>query len=459
MSAAASRERLHDEVGQVLSAIMLGLGNLRAAVELNDREEALSQLQLVQDMTQHGDASVVRNHLAAAAALPTMLDDLGLLPALKWLAREVSRTSGIHVEVVAETDVEELPEDHRTCVYRVVQEAFHNAVRHSGAQQIQNPRSTDARPPPAFPIRGRRKGLYSVAERRSGNAGNGRAHSPARGRHARRFPSGQRHYRFILRFLSDLRPFPARNQVSTVFPRAHRTFAQRGSCHACMFDFLHRRRHVDEAGDKKVLRLLVITRDEKFSQSVQDAAAAWRAGSFSAMARSRAASMSCGNFQRASRFTIGPQLKKTGGPRWTGSLPCLVIPCLLLASPVADEYLCAELVRHGDFDVMPRSASQDRMIGNIRFAARWFAAAALVFALAVTGCSKSDAVAAGAAPAAAPWELRRLSRGLWPNTSRLVLNWCRTRRSMSMPKRPAKARRHQRRLRLSCAQRPGDGDP
>jgi hypothetical protein len=43
-------------------------------------------------------------------------------------------------------------------------------------------------------------------------------------------------------------------------------------------------------------------------------------------------------------------------------------PCLLLASPVDDEYLCAEVVRHGGFDVMPRSASQDRIIGNIRFA-------------------------------------------------------------------------------------------
>ena len=40
------------------------------------------------------------------------------------------------MEVVAETDAEELPEDHRTCVYRVVQEAAHNAVRHSGAHQI-----------------------------------------------------------------------------------------------------------------------------------------------------------------------------------------------------------------------------------------------------------------------------------------------------------------------------------
>lgn len=131
-----SRE-LHDEVGQVLSAIMLGLGNLRLAVENGNRAEALSQLHLVQDMTQR-NASVVRN--ISLLLRPTMLDDLGLLPALKWLAREVSRTSGIHVDVVDESDPddsnEELPEDHRTCVYRVVQEALHNAARHSGAHQI-----------------------------------------------------------------------------------------------------------------------------------------------------------------------------------------------------------------------------------------------------------------------------------------------------------------------------------
>ena len=167
-----------------------------------------------------------------------------------------------------------------------------------------------------------------------------------------------------------------------------------------MFDFLHRRRHVDEAGDKKVLRLLVITRDEKFSHSVQDAAAA------------------CGwEFQHTGTIESGLDVLRqfpasvaiydwpASEEDWRPAMDRLSAlpghPCLLLASPVADEYLCAELVRHGGFDVMPRSASQDRMIGNIRFAARWFAAAALVFALAVTGCSKNDAVAAGAAPVAA----------------------------------------------------------
>jgi signal transduction histidine kinase len=127
-----SRE-LHDEVGQVLSAIMLGLGNLRAAVERLDVGEALRQLQLVQDMTQR-NASVVRN--ISLLLRPTMLDDLGLLPALKWLAREVSRTSGIHVDVATEGAPDDLPDEHRTCVYRVVQEAVNNASRHSEASRI-----------------------------------------------------------------------------------------------------------------------------------------------------------------------------------------------------------------------------------------------------------------------------------------------------------------------------------
>jgi signal transduction histidine kinase len=126
-----SRE-LHDEVGQVLSAIMLGLGNLRSALRGNNSVEAFRQLQLVEDMTER-NARVVRN--ISLLLRPTMLDDLGLIPALKWLAREVSRTGPMVVDVLAESFVDDIPEEHRTCVFRVVQEALRNAARHSGALQ------------------------------------------------------------------------------------------------------------------------------------------------------------------------------------------------------------------------------------------------------------------------------------------------------------------------------------
>src|SRR5580704_12023343 len=127
-----SRE-LHDEVGQVLSAIMLGLGNLRSALRDKNSVEAYRQLQLVEDMTER-NASVVRN--ISLLLRPTMLDDLGLIPALKWLAREVSRTTPMTVDVMAESFVDDLPEEHRTCVFRVVQEALRNSARHSGAMRV-----------------------------------------------------------------------------------------------------------------------------------------------------------------------------------------------------------------------------------------------------------------------------------------------------------------------------------
>jgi signal transduction histidine kinase len=92
--------------------------------------EAFRQLQLVEDMTER-NARVVRN--ISLLLRPTMLDDLGLIPALKWLAREVSRMGSMTVEVVAESFADDIPEEHRTCVFRVVQEALRNAARHSGA--------------------------------------------------------------------------------------------------------------------------------------------------------------------------------------------------------------------------------------------------------------------------------------------------------------------------------------
>ncbi len=128
-----SRE-LHDEVGQVLSAIMLSLGGLRSAMRDNNSAEALRQLQLVEDMTAR-NAKVVRN--MSLLLRPTMLDDLGLIPALKWLAREVSRTGSMTVDVIAESFMDDIPEEHRTCVFRVVQEALRNAARHSDARQTQ----------------------------------------------------------------------------------------------------------------------------------------------------------------------------------------------------------------------------------------------------------------------------------------------------------------------------------
>jgi signal transduction histidine kinase len=63
-----------------------------------------------------------------------MLDDLGLAAALEWQGREVSRRSDIEVSVESENVPEDLPDEHKIYIYRLVQEALNNAVRHSGAR-------------------------------------------------------------------------------------------------------------------------------------------------------------------------------------------------------------------------------------------------------------------------------------------------------------------------------------
>jgi signal transduction histidine kinase len=67
---------------------------------------------------------------------PSMLDDIGLGPALQWLARDFSRRYNCPVNVNMEGDLDTLPEAYRTCTYRVVQEALTNCARHAKASRI-----------------------------------------------------------------------------------------------------------------------------------------------------------------------------------------------------------------------------------------------------------------------------------------------------------------------------------
>jgi signal transduction histidine kinase len=127
---AISRE-LHDEVGQSLSALLMELGNLGAVApgdaELRSHVESIRKLA-------ESSVNVVRN--MALLLRPSMLDDLGLVPALQWQARELSKRTGMAVMVDAEGVADDLPEEHKTCIYRVVQEALHNCARHAFARSV-----------------------------------------------------------------------------------------------------------------------------------------------------------------------------------------------------------------------------------------------------------------------------------------------------------------------------------
>jgi len=129
---ALSRE-LHDEVGQSLSAVLVELRNLSAGLDARSEEQTRSQAELIRGLVEN-TIRVVRN--MALLLRPSMLDDLGLVPALKWQAREVSKRTSMDVSVAADIASDDLPDEYKTCVYRVVQEALHNCSSHSHASKV-----------------------------------------------------------------------------------------------------------------------------------------------------------------------------------------------------------------------------------------------------------------------------------------------------------------------------------
>jgi signal transduction histidine kinase len=126
-----SRE-LHDHVGQMLTALRMELGRidrLRSSTDSRVAGAVAESRQLVDNMVR-----TVRD--LALGLRPSMLDDFGLQAALEWHVRDFGRRYGVPVELSVEGDFDGVPEQHRTCVYRAVQEALTNCVRHARASRI-----------------------------------------------------------------------------------------------------------------------------------------------------------------------------------------------------------------------------------------------------------------------------------------------------------------------------------
>lgn len=122
-----SRE-LHDHVAQVLTGLRMGLGRI----------ERLSPTvaSVVGECKGLVDEIFLTVRSLALGLRPSMLDDLGLQAALEWHVRDFMSRYAIKVDLRMAGDFDRLPENHRTCVYRVVQEALTNCVRHADAHHI-----------------------------------------------------------------------------------------------------------------------------------------------------------------------------------------------------------------------------------------------------------------------------------------------------------------------------------
>jgi signal transduction histidine kinase len=123
-----SRE-LHDHVAQVLTALRMELGRIERARAPGDARIAAAVAEgknLIDTMCR-----TVRD--LALGLRPSMLDDLGLQAALEWQVRDYMSRYGANIELTVQGDFDSMPDRHRTCVYRAIQEALTNCMRHAKA--------------------------------------------------------------------------------------------------------------------------------------------------------------------------------------------------------------------------------------------------------------------------------------------------------------------------------------
>jgi PAS domain S-box-containing protein len=123
-----SRE-LHDEAGQALTAIKLNTELL--AKRVPDNLPALKRL--AQDTSEVTAGLISEMRRIAAALRPAVLDDLGLLPTLRWYAKSIEMRFGLRVKLISRGLKGRLNPSFETTIYRIVQEALTNVVRHAQA--------------------------------------------------------------------------------------------------------------------------------------------------------------------------------------------------------------------------------------------------------------------------------------------------------------------------------------
>ncbi|MDR6376721.1 PAS domain-containing sensor histidine kinase [Paraburkholderia caledonica] len=124
---------LHDDLGQQLTALKMDISSVEETLGGSAGELVRDHLQGMRRLI---DATVASVRRIAADLRPVMLDDLGLIPAVEWLANDFTNRYGIDVERDIETGDARFSPAGATALFRIVQEALTNVARHADATLV-----------------------------------------------------------------------------------------------------------------------------------------------------------------------------------------------------------------------------------------------------------------------------------------------------------------------------------
>lgn len=128
---------LHDETSQVLTSLLISLALLEETVSTDAARTRISETRALA----HQTLRAVRN--LSIDLRPSALDDLGLLPALRWYIKEYQQKCGIEVELSTSGFKERLSPEMETAVYRIAQESLTNTAKHAHAHRVRIAMSDD----------------------------------------------------------------------------------------------------------------------------------------------------------------------------------------------------------------------------------------------------------------------------------------------------------------------------
>jgi signal transduction histidine kinase len=121
---------LHDETGQALTAIGMGLRGAASSVKQKDLSRMEQILHNLEELASH---SLVELQRLIADLRPSHLDDLGLSSALRWYAGDVQERTSMTVRVEISGGERPISSPAKTALFRIVQEALTNVIKHAGA--------------------------------------------------------------------------------------------------------------------------------------------------------------------------------------------------------------------------------------------------------------------------------------------------------------------------------------
>lgn len=121
---------LHDDLGQALTAVKIDLGIIRQNVK---EENVLSKINKLSILVSDTIKTVQR---LTSQLRPDIIDDLGLVAAIKWYTKEFSERNGIEIFLKMDSDIPVSPDDSIT-LFRIMQESLTNIARHAGASRIE----------------------------------------------------------------------------------------------------------------------------------------------------------------------------------------------------------------------------------------------------------------------------------------------------------------------------------